>query len=47
MNAAWIVFAVCIVLILGAAIPLLKDLGKQKPPPPPPRKTLKDWRNEK
>lgn len=47
MNEAWIVFGICIVLVLGAAIPLLKDRGSHKAPPMPPKETLRDWRNDK
>lgn len=47
MNAAWIVFGLCIVLVLGAAIPLLKDRSSTRklPPRPPKKETLRDWRN--
>lgn len=46
MNAAWIVFGLCIVLVLGAAIPLLKDRSSHNKLPPRPRQeTLRDWRN--
>jgi hypothetical protein len=47
MSEAWIAFGLCIVLVLGAAIPLLKDRNSQKAPPPPPKETLRDWRNDK
>lgn len=47
MSEAWIVFGICIVVVLGAAIPLLKDRNSRDAPPPPPKETLRDWRNGK
>ena len=47
MYAGWIVFGICIVFVLGAAIPLLRDRGAGKAPPVPRKETLRDWRNEK
>ncbi len=47
MNAGWIVFGLCIVFVLGAAIPLIRTRGGDKAPPLPRRETLRDWRNEK
>lgn len=46
MSEAWIVFGICIVVVLGAAIPLLKDRDSRRAPPPPPKETLRDWRSE-
>ncbi|MEF8698676.1 MAG: hypothetical protein V5B32_08135 [Candidatus Accumulibacter sp. UW26] len=45
MNAGWIVFGICMVFVLAAAIPLLRDRGSDKEPPLPRRETLRDWRN--
>ncbi|MBK7956302.1 MAG: hypothetical protein IPK02_21455 [Candidatus Accumulibacter sp.] len=45
MNAGWIILAICIVFVLGAALPLIRDRGAN--PPPPRKETLRDWRNEK
>jgi hypothetical protein len=47
MNAGWIVFGICIVFVLAAAIPLLKDRGADRNPPVPRKETLHDWRNQK
>jgi hypothetical protein len=47
MNAGWIVFGICVVFVIGAAIPLLKDLGRDQTARPPRRETLRDWRNQK
>lgn len=47
MNEAWIAIGICIVLVVGAAIPLIRDRGANSAPPPPPRETLHDWRKEK
>lgn len=46
MSEAWIAIGICVVLVLGAAIPLLKDHGSHKAPPPPPKETQRDWRND-
>jgi hypothetical protein len=47
MNEGWIVFGICIIFILGAAIPLIKNRGPDRTPLPPRKETLRDWRNEK
>lgn len=47
MNAAWIVFGLCLVFVLAAAIPLLRDRGSDRKPPLPRQETLRDWRNER
>lgn len=47
MNAGWIIFGLCVVFVIGAAIPLLRDLGRDQASRPPRRETLRDWRNEK
>lgn len=46
MNEVWIALFVCIVVVLGAALPLIRDRNRQTPLPPP-QETLRDWRNEK
>jgi hypothetical protein len=47
MNEGWIILGICIVLVVGAAIPLIRDRGKHDTPLPPRKETLRDWRNEK
>lgn len=47
MNAGWIIFGLCIVFVLGAALPLIHDRRAHKGPPLPRKETLHDWRNEK
>jgi hypothetical protein len=42
MNEGWIVLGVCIVFVLGAALPLIR--GSSRNDPPPPKETLRDWR---
>ncbi|MBS1191902.1 MAG: hypothetical protein H6R10_3694 [Rhodocyclaceae bacterium] len=44
MSEVWIALGICIVLVLGAAIPLLRDRDSGRAPPPPPKETLRDWR---
>ncbi len=47
MTTGWIVFLLCLVFVLGAALPLINDRRGGKAPPPPPRKeTLRDWRHD-
>lgn len=36
---------ICLIFVVGAALPLIRDRGTGKAPPPPPRETLRDWRN--
>ncbi|MBS1158769.1 MAG: hypothetical protein H6R15_1188 [Proteobacteria bacterium] len=45
MNNGWIVLGICLIVVLGAALPLIKR--RHDEPPPPPKETLHDWRNEK
>jgi hypothetical protein len=47
MAEGWIVLGICIVVVLGAALPLLRDRDSRQAPPPPPKETLRDWRSEK
>ena len=47
MNAGWIIFGICILFVLGAALPLIRDHRADKDPPLPRKETLCDWRNEK
>lgn len=42
MPAWLIILGICAILILGAALPLLKDREETKIPK---KETLKDWRN--
>jgi hypothetical protein len=46
MNEGWIVLGICVVFVLGAALPLISNRGSDKTPPPR-KETLRDWRNEK
>ncbi len=46
MNAGWIIFGGCVVFILGMAIPLIKNRGRDRTPLPPRKETLRDWRKE-
>lgn len=45
MNTGWIIFGICVVFVLGAAIPLIRDRD-HKTPPLPRQETLHDWRND-
>lgn len=47
MNIGWIIFGICIVFVLGAALPLIRDHRAGKTPPLPQKETLRDWRNGK
>ncbi len=44
MNDAWIIFSICIIVVLGAALPLIRS--RDQNPPPPPKPTLRDWRKD-
>jgi hypothetical protein len=44
VNEAWIVMGICLIFVVGAALPLIHR-GAGKTPPPPPRETLRDWRS--
>ncbi|SBT05578.1 conserved hypothetical protein [Candidatus Accumulibacter aalborgensis] len=46
MNTGWIIFGLCIVFVLGAAMPLIRDRRRDQTPPLPRKETLRDWRNE-
>ena len=45
MNEGWIILGICLIVVIGGALPLIRP--RNDPPPPPPRETLRDWRNEK
>jgi hypothetical protein len=45
--SGWIVFIICIVFVIGAALPLIGKRGASSTPPLPRKETLRDWRNEK
>lgn len=45
MSAGWWFLALTVVVVLGAALPLLKSRGQDRTPLPPRKETLKDWRN--
>ena len=47
MNEGWIVLGICLVFVIGVALPLLRTRGAGKTPPAPRQETLRDWRNEK
>jgi len=46
MSLAWLIFALCIVVVLGAALPLIHERRSGRTPPLPRKETLRDWRNE-
>ena len=45
MGEGWIIFGICVIFILGAALPLISK--RDQTPLPPPKETLRDWRNKK
>lgn len=45
MNEGWLIFGICIVVVLSGALPLISK--RDQTPPPPRKETLRDWRNEK
>ncbi|WP_313952342.1 hypothetical protein [Accumulibacter sp.] len=47
MSAGWIVFVICVVFVISAALPLISKRGTRNTPPLPRKETLRDWRNEK
>ena len=47
MSVGWIIFAICLIFVVGAAIPLLRGRGDHQTPSIPRKETLRDWRNEK
>lgn len=47
MNDGWIVLGIIVVLMLGAALPLLRKDPPSNTPLPPAKETLRDWRSEK
>lgn len=44
MNDGWIILALCLIVVLGGALPLLRP--DNRTPPPPKKETLRDWRND-
>lgn len=44
MDNLWIVLGICFIVVLGAALPLIRQ--RDQAPPPPPKETLRDWRSE-
>ncbi len=46
MNEGWIILGICLVVVLGGALPLIRPRGDDTPPPPT-KETLRDWRSEK
>lgn len=42
MDIGWIALAACLVVVFGAALPLLRD--RDRTPLPPKKETLRDWR---
>jgi hypothetical protein len=46
MNNVWIVLGICLIFVLGAALPLLKSRRDDNTPLPPAKETLRDWRSE-
>lgn len=47
MNEGWIILGICLILVLGGALPLIRPPRRNDVPPPPPKETLRDWRSEK
>ena len=47
MNLGWIVLGICLVFVIGVALPLVRRHGADKTPLPPAKETLRDWRSEK
>ena len=47
MNEGWIILGICLILVLGGALPLIRPPRSNDTPPPPPKETLRDWRSEK
>ena len=47
MNEGWLVLGICLVFVLGAAIPLIRERGASQAPPIPRQETLRDWRKQK
>jgi hypothetical protein len=47
MSELWLVLGICLVLVLGAAIPLIRERGVPQAPPIPRPETLRDWRKQK
>ncbi len=45
MSAGWMVFGICVIVVLGAALPLIRK--REETPLPPTKETLHNWRNEK
>ena len=45
MDTGLLILGICIILVLGAALPLLRDRGLPKDQPPR-QETLRDWRNK-
>jgi hypothetical protein len=46
MNEGWIILGICLIVVLGGALPLLRP-PRNEAPPPAPKETLRDWRSEK
>lgn len=46
MNEGWIVLGICIIVVLGAALPLISKRDRDHTPLPPPKETLRDWRKD-
>jgi hypothetical protein len=43
MNEGWWVLGACLLVVLSAALPLIRD--RERDAPPPRKETLRDWRN--
>lgn len=46
MNEAWIVLGICLVFVVGVALPLISKRESDRTPLPPRQETLHDWRND-
>lgn len=46
MATVWIILGLCIVFVLGAAVPLLRDRSANRTALPNRAETLRDWRRQ-
>ena len=46
MDQLWWGLGLCLIIVLGAALPLIKRRPEDDAILPPPRETLRDWRSE-
>ena len=46
MSEGWIILGICLIFVLGAALPLIRP-PRSNDTPPPQKETLRDWRSDK